>query len=110
MKYGNKDLLKKKCVELYLQGNSMVEISKIIGCSRNYVGQLLKNNPSVTKFRNTTKVKVNKLKNQKRMLVSISTNCLKKIGISEDKNIDEYVDVSVDDTEKLIIIKKHSRI
>lgn len=106
MKYDNKDLLKKKCVELYLKGNTMSEISKIVNCSRNYVGQLLKDDFSVAQYKNSSRVKVNKLKNQKRMLVSISTNFLKKIGISEDKNTDEYVEVAVDDVQKIITIRK----
>lgn len=107
MKYDNKDLLKKKCIELYLQGKTMQEISDIVNCSRNYVGQLLKNDSSVVQFKNSSKVKVNKLKNQKRMLVSISTNFLKKIDISDDTNIDEYVDVTVNENLKVITIKKH---
>lgn len=107
MKYDNKDLLKKKCVDLYLQGNSMIEISKIVNCSRNYVGQLLKDDSSIIQFKNTSRVKVNKLKSQKRMLVSISTNFLKKIGISDNPDIDEYVDVTVNDRDKFITIKKH---
>lgn len=41
------------------------------------------------------------------MLVSISTSFLKKIGISDNPNIDEYVDVTVNDRDEFITIKKH---
>lgn len=107
MKYDNKDLLRKKCVELYLDGKSMSEISKVVNCSRNYVGQLLKNTKEVIQYRNKSKVKVFKYKSINKMTVPISVNFLNKIGISKDVNVAEYVDVSVDDKKKEIIIRKH---
>lgn len=107
MKYENKDLLKEKCVELYLQGKTMAEIAKVVNCSRNYVGTLIKDAPEIKQYKNTKTVKVYKLKTRNQMNVPISVDFLEKIGISKDVNNNEYVDVSVDENKKKIIIVKH---
>ena len=86
MKYDNKDIMK--------------EISEIVNCSRNYVSSLIKYVPIVNKYKNRAKVKIYKYKNSKKMSIYISVNFLKKIGISEDVNIDDYVDIIVDDKNR----------
>lgn len=107
MKYNNKDLLKKKCADLYLKGNTMDEISKIVNCSRNLVGILIKDDERVKEYKNSKTVKIYKLKNRHQMNVPISVSFLKKIGVSEDCNIVDYLDVLVNEDLKEIIIKKH---
>lgn len=108
MKYKNREELKSKFVELYLQGKTMQEIAKLTSCSRNYVSNLIKDNKLVKDKRNKKTIKVYKLKNQNRMTVSINTEFLKKIGINNNQNNDEYVDVFVDEKNKIITIKKHN--
>lgn len=108
MKYKNREELKSKFVELYLQGKTMQEIAKLTSCSRNYVSNLIKDNKLVKDKRNKNTIKVYKLKNQNRMTVSINTEFLKKIGINNNQNNDEYVDVFVDEKNKIITIKKHN--
>lgn len=107
MKYEDKDLLKKKCIELYIQGKNMVEIAKDVNCSRNYVGTLIKDAPEVKRYKNSKTVKIYKLKTRTQMNVPISVDFLEKIGVSRDVDINEYVDVAVDDKKKEITIKKH---
>lgn len=107
MKSDKKESLKNKCVELYLQGKKMVEISNIVGCSRNFVGQLIKNDERVKKYKNKKTIRVYKYKNQNRMRISISTSFLEKIGISGDCAVTDFVDVEIDENTKVITIKKH---
>ena len=108
MKYKNREELKNKFVELYLQGKTMQEIAKLTDCSRNYVSNLIKDNKLVKDKRNKKTIKVYKLKSQNRMTVSINTEFLRKIGINNNQNNDEYVDVFVDEKNKTITIKKHN--
>lgn len=107
MKYDNKDLLKKKCIELYMQGKTMKEISNVVGYSRNYVGSLIKDDTRIKEYKNSKIVKIYKLKNRHQMNVPISVSFLKKIGVSDDCNITDYLDVSVNEDLKEITIKKH---
>lgn len=108
MKYKNREELKNKFVELYLQGKTMQEIAKLTGCSRNYVSNLIKDNKLVKDKRNRKIIKVYKLKNQNRMTVSINTEFLRKIGITNNQDKDEYVDVFVNEKNNTITIKKHN--
>ena len=107
MKYNNKEELKNKFVQLYLQGKTMQEIAKLTGCSRNYVSNLIKDNELVKNKRNKKIIKVYKLRNEKKMKISISTDFLKKIGIDTSLNKEEYVDIQVNEKNKTITIKKH---
>lgn len=109
MKYVNKDELKANAVQYYLQGKNLIEISKILGCSRNYLGKLIKDDCRVREYRNNKTVKVNKLKRQHRMNISIPSEYWEKIGIVRDSSIEDYVNVSLDEESKKIIIKKHKK-
>lgn len=106
MKSDKKEDLKVKCVELYLAGKTMQDISDIVGCSRNFVGQLIKDDERIKKYKNGTRLKVYKYKNQKKMNVPISVYFLEKIGISNDCSVIDFVDVEVDENKKIITIKK----
>lgn len=107
MKYSNREELKNKFVELYLQGKTMQEIAKLTGCSRNFVSNLIKDNELVKNKRNKRTIKVYKLKTQRRMSIAINTDFLSKIGISINSNKDEYVDIEVNEKDKTITIKRH---
>ena len=107
MKYSNKEELKNKFVELYLQGKTMQEIAKLTGCSRNFVSNLIKDNELVKEKKNKKTIKVYKLRTQKRMTIAINTYFLNKIGINIHSNKAEYVDIKVNEKDKTITIKKH---
>ena len=107
MKYSNREDLKNKFVELYLQGKTMQEIAKLTGCSRNFVSNLIKDNKLVKEKKNKKIIKVYKLKTQNRMTIAINTNFLSKIGIDIHSNKDEYVDIQINEKDKTITIKKH---
>ncbi len=100
--------LKKKCIQMYLQGKTYSEISKLTGKSRTYITNLIKNDPKIKEIQNTKKIKVYKRKNNKQMIIYIPRDFIKKIGITEDRNNIEYVDISFNEFSNSIIIKKHS--
>ena len=52
MKYNNKEEMKEQAIQLYTNGKNFIEIAKIIGCSRNYVSTLIKNDDRVQKYKN----------------------------------------------------------
>lgn len=106
MKNDNKTLLKEKFVEMYLQGKTMQEISKLTGWSRNFVGKLIKNDPRIKQYRNNKIIKLYKGKNQHRINATISVEFWEKIGVSRDPNIEEFVNIIVDENNSVITIKK----
>ena len=103
----NKKELKEQCVKMYCEGKSYVEIAKLTGWSRTYISNLIKNDERIKKMNNTKKIKVQKKKKDNRLVVYIPTKYIEKLGISKDFNIDEYVDVTIDEKNKNIIIEKH---
>ena len=107
MKKEKKDLLKEQFVELYLEGKTMQEISKLTNYSRNFIGQLLKEDTKIKEYRKRKTVKVSKFKNRCQMNIPISVSFLEKIGISRNFDINEYVDIEVNENTQIITIKKH---
>lgn len=107
MKYNNKESIKENAIKLYLEGKTLIEISKLTGCSRNFLGKLIKDDERIKEYRNKKTVQLYKWKNQRRINVPISTEFWGKIGISNDYNIKDLVDVTVNETEGTITIKKH---
>ena len=107
MKSEERKILREKFIELYLSGKNMREIAKITGCSRNYIGQVIKDDDRIKNYRNNVVLKIYKYKKRNKMNVPISVGFLEKIGISRNLEKEDYVDVFVDENEKKITIKKH---
>lgn len=99
--------LKEECVNLYLSGNTYMKIAHKTGFSRTFITNLIKDDKRVIEKNNHKKLKVFKRKDNNQMVLYIPTKYLKKIGISNDITKIEYVDVSIDEEHKTIIIKKH---
>ena len=57
-------------------------------------------------IKNKRKIKVYKRKKYKQMTIHIPTEFIKKIGISEDKTKEEFVNIFYDTNNNQIIIKK----
>ena len=106
MKYNNKEEIKETAIKLYIEGKKMTEIAKITGCSRNFIGNLIREDERIKQYKNKKIVNVYKRINQTRINVPISTDYWEKIGISKDCNIKEYVEITVDEDSKTIIINK----
>lgn len=103
-----KEELKEKSIEMFLNGENIIDISKKINYSRNFVGKLIKDDKRIIEYRNKRKIKVYKYKNQCKMNVPISVEFLEKIGISRDVNNTDFVDVQLDELNQIITIKKHT--
>lgn len=101
MKYKNKDSLKEKAVQLYLEGKTYIEIAKILNVSRNYVSNLIKDDVRVIE-----KSKIIKVTKGSHKFLKIGINLLNKIGITSNSDVDEYVEISVNSKENAIIVKK----
>lgn len=98
--------LKEECINLFLSGKNYTEIAKLTNRSRQYVAELIKDDERVKEKLNTRVVKVYKLKNRARANISIGIDFLNKIGISKDFKKNDYVEVKVDEKNKIITIKK----
>lgn len=107
MKYNNKESIKENAIKLYLEGKNLIEISKLTSCSRNFLGKLIKDDERIKDYKNKKTVQLYKCKNQCRINVPISTEFWGKIGISNDYNIKDLVDITVNENEGTITIKKH---
>ena len=107
MKYDDKKHMKEVAINYYINGKTLVEISKMLGFSRKYVSDLIKDDERVKKYRNKKIVAVYKRKDNKGISISISTDFWQKIGISKDYTVDEKVEITVDENTKTIIIKKY---
>lgn len=107
MKYNNKESIKEQTIKLYLDGKTLVEIAKLTGWSRNYLGKLIKDDNRIKEYRNRKVVQVYKQKKQSRINVPISTDFWRKIGISNKTDVKDLVDIEVNEDEGFIIIKKH---
>lgn len=102
----DKEELKEECIKLFLEGKNYTEIAKNTGYSRQYITELIKDDKRVKKKLNKRTVKVYKLKNRARANISIGVDFLNKIGISKDFKKNDYVEVKVDEKNKIITIKK----
>lgn len=102
----NKKELKEKCINMYLQGKTFIEIAKLTGWSRTFITNLIKNDKRIIDKRNTTKIKVYKNKKTKRISLTLNKETLNKIGISDDSYKDEYVNVLYNEKDNSIVIRK----
>ncbi len=107
MKYKNKEELKEKAIELYSNGNSYIEIAQIMGCSRNYISELIRDDERIKLIHSQKILKVYKNPNNSKKHLTIGINLLCEIGISPDCSNTEYVIVSLDKKNGQLIIKKH---
>lgn len=101
-----KEDLKRKSIQLFLDGHNYTEIAKLTGYSRQYITELIKDDEKVKEKLNIRTVKVYKLKNRTRANISIGIDFLSKIGINKDFNKTDYVEVKLNEKNKTIIIKK----
>lgn len=105
----DRENLKEKCLNMYLNENkTLEEIAELTGWSRTYITNLMKDDARYKEKKNNRKLKVYKRKTTNQMLIYITTEFIEKLGISKDSKKSEYVDVSFDENTKSIIIKKHS--
>ena len=102
----DKKELKKYCINMFANGSTLSNIAKDTGFSRTYITNLIKDDKKYLNIKDNRKIKVYKRKNYKQMTIHIPTEFIKAIGISEDKNKDEFVNVFHDATNNQIIIKK----
>lgn len=102
MKY-NKDDLKEKAIELYLNGKTYNEIGKKLGYSREYIGNMIRNDKRVLESKNNVKLKIERIDNGGR--VYLNKNLLSKLGINLSNENDKYVNIIYDKNQKQIVIK-----
>ena len=102
----NKEELRKYCIDMLAKGNTIVKIAKQTGFSRTYISNLIKEDDQYKIIKNKRKIKVYKRKKYKQMTIHIPTEFIKGIGISENKNIEEFVNIFYDRFNNQIIIKK----
>lgn len=101
MKYENKDELKEKAIQLYLEGKNYTKIAKELNISRNYVSRIIKDDIRVVEKEHILKVSKKCPKN-----LVISNKFLNKIGITNNSKIDEYIEISIDIKNNCILLKK----
>lgn len=102
----DKKQLKEKCVNLYLSGKTYTEISKEEGYSRKYISDLIKDDARIIEKKNNRKIKVYKRKNSNQMIIYIPNFLIRKLGISNDNNKTEYVNITFNKETNSLIIKK----
>jgi len=100
-KYENKDELKEKAIQLYLEGKNYTKIAKELNISRNYVSRIIKDDIRVVEKEHILKVSKKCPKN-----LVISNKFLNKIGITNNSKIDEYIEISIDTKNNCILLKK----
>ena len=105
--YVDKDKMKEKAINLYLEGKNYSQIANILGCSRNYVSTLIRKDDRVEEYKNNKIIKLYKNPHYSKIVAQISIDFWEKIGVSKDVNIVDNVKISVDEKKKIIIIKKH---
>ncbi len=101
-----KEKLKEECIKLFLSGKSYTEIAKLTNYSRQHVSNLIKNDKRIKEKLNNKTVKVYKLKNRSRMNIPINAEFLRKIGVSKNCEKEDFVEVHLDEKNKIITIKK----
>ena len=102
----NNEKIKEESIQLFLKGKTISEIAKTLKYSREHISRLIKDDPKIKLYRNKKIAYIYKRKTKSEMTVSIPTAFWKKIGISMNTNINEKVEISVDEQEKMIIIKR----
>ena len=107
MKYKNKEKLKEQAIQLYMKGKTYMEISEVLGCSRNYVSELIRDDERIKQLHNQKILKVYKNPNKGKKNLTIGIDLLSKIGISTEYSSTDYVKVSLDKESQQLIIRKH---
>ena len=102
-------LLKEEFIKMFLDGKTYTDISKQTGWSRTFITNLIKDDERVKDCEHYKKIKVYKRNDNKQMIIPIPTDFIKKLGILEDIDKPEYVDIYLDEKNERIIIKKHSK-
>ena len=105
----DKKLLKEQFIKLFLEGKNYSEIEKLTGWSRTFITRLIENDARIIAKKNTKKIKVYKRKDNNQFQIYIPNEFIRKLGITENLNNNEYVDIFFDEDNKNIIIKKHSK-
>lgn len=106
MKYNDREKMKDEAIKLFLKDKNYIEIASTLGCSRNYVSNLIKEDARVKNFKNKKIVKLYKKMNQSRITIPISLDFWQKIGISMNPNITENIEITVDEENQIILLKK----
>lgn len=102
----DKKELKKYCINMFVNGSTLSDIAKDTRFSRTYITNLIKDDKKYLQIKDNRKIKVYKRKNYKQMTIHIPTEFIKGIGISENKNVEEFVNIFYDRFNNQIIIKK----
>lgn len=105
MKYTDKVEMKEKAIKLYLENKTYSEVAKILGVSRDYITNLIKYDERIINKNNNKIIKVGKYKGKKGVQIGITL--LNEIGINNNPEIDEYVEIAVDKDNDQITVKKH---
>lgn len=105
----NKKELKEECIKLYLSGKNYTEIARLTGFSRTFITNLIKDDERIIQEKNNKIIKVHKRKKDKRMVIYIPTKLIKKLGISEDLDKEEFVNIVFDEASNNLIILKHNK-
>lgn len=98
--------LRNYCIDMYANGNTISKIARDIGKSRTYVTNLIKYDKRYIFLKYNRKIKVYKRNSNNQMMIYIPTEFIKKIGITNNKNIDDFVNVFYDEKNNQIIINK----
>lgn len=98
--------LKEYCINMFANGSTISEIAKTINKSRTYITNLIKDDEKYKSIKLNRKIKVYKRKNYKQMTIHIPTEFIKGIGVTDDKNTKEFVNVFYDKNNNQIIITK----
>lgn len=102
----DKKELKEYCINMFSNGSTISEIAKSIKKSRTYITNLINDDEKYKFIKQNRKIKVYKRKNYKQMTIHIPTEFIKGIGVTDDKNKKEFVNVFYDKNNNQIIITK----
>ena len=102
----NKKDLKEYCINMFSNGSTISDISKTTNKSRTYITNLIKDDEKYQAIKQNRKIKVYKRKNYKQMTIHIPTEFIKGIGVAEEKNKEDFVNVFYDKNNNQIIITK----
>lgn len=102
----DKNELREHCINMFINGISLSKMAENIGKSRTYITNLIKDDERYKSYKQNRKIKVYKRKHYKQMTIHIPTEFIKGIGVTDDKNRKEFVNVFYDKNANQIIITK----
>lgn len=102
----DKKELKEDCINKFIKGFSLSKIAKDISKSRTYITNLIKDDERYKLYKQNRKIKVYKRKSYKQMTIHIPTEFIRGIGVTEDKNKTDFVNVFYDKENNQIVITK----